>query len=51
METKTTIENNELQGKESWNKPQINVIGINEDTLGNTLTGGDASGNAGASLT
>jgi hypothetical protein len=29
-----TMENNELQVKESWSKPQIAMININEETLG-----------------
>jgi len=36
MEPKTTIQNNELQIKENWSKPEINLIGINEETLGTT---------------
>jgi len=34
METKTTIGNNELQIKENWSKPEINLIDIKEETLG-----------------
>jgi hypothetical protein len=36
METTITTEQkrNDLQGKENWSKPEVNLIGINEDTLG-----------------
>lgn len=34
METITTIENNSTQVKENWSKPEINIISVNEETLG-----------------
>jgi hypothetical protein len=43
METTITIENNNnTQVKENWSKPEINLIGINEETLGGSSTSGDA---------
>lgn len=42
METITTIENNSTQVKENWSKPEINLISINEDTLGTGSNNADA---------
>ncbi len=42
MEPNLTIENNELQSKETWNKPEINLIDINGETLGSGSNAADA---------
>jgi hypothetical protein len=34
MKTITTENNNGLQIKESWSKPEVTLVSINEDTLG-----------------
>jgi len=41
MKTITTEATNNLQVKESWSKPEINLIGINEETLGVVPGGSD----------
>jgi len=41
MEPKTTGENNELQLKENWNKPEIELLVINEETLGTSNSTAD----------
>ncbi|WP_295655589.1 hypothetical protein [uncultured Mucilaginibacter sp.] len=42
METITTIENNSTQVKENWSKPEINIISVNEETLGSGTNGSDS---------
>jgi hypothetical protein len=43
METTITTEQkrNDLLVKENWSKPEVNLIGINEDTLGTVQGGAD----------
>ena len=43
METIATIENNSTQVKENWSKPEINIISVNEETLGSGTTNSDVN--------
>ena len=42
MNTQPALETNNTQIKENWSKPEINLIGINEETLGSGFTNPDS---------